>query len=358
MMRRKGMNVRWLNLMATWALACASMTASAGVWMEDFDAAVAKSKEENKQVLLVFSGMDGDQWSDKLDAEVLDQDEFTSKAAQDFILVRIKLPLQPKKREEASEEERKRYELAGDFLLTKLPCIYLCTPDGQPYNATDYQEGGIEGNLKKIEDMRKSHDDAMQLIENSEGPERAKLIEEWLQTIPAPIHPLFEDEMNMIIASDPNNETGLWHKYKMQMLLPKAYKARASGQLDEAEAIYMQLLNEVKPEGEELQKVYYELGDVYYQRRDYEKLLRNCRLAIEAAPEGNLVSILNEMTEVFTKQYEEQKQGHSIDDGTSETQKNVVSEVEVYETEVEPEVVTPDVKSDVYITTPTSHMVE
>jgi hypothetical protein len=269
----------------------------------DFTQAVENARQSGKQNLVLFTGLEWEEWSRRLQAEVLAKPEFAETLAAGFVLTHVDLPQTPRTEGELSESEARRYTLARNFHLQVLPSIYLCTPDGRPYGLVGYREGGPHALVDEIEAKRAAYDAVAAKVARLEGPERAREIDAWLQTIPEPLRTLHSDKIQAIAESDPDDSTGLRSKYRILLLLPEARRLRYATNLDRAEKLYLEILREQHAEGEARQDLYYELADVYFQRRDYDTLLDTLDQAIAAAPEGPRMPVLKEMMDVFTRQW-------------------------------------------------------
>ena len=108
-------------------------------WLTDAEAAKAKAKEENKFVLLDFTGSDWCGWCMKLKAEVFDQPEFAAFAREHLVLVEVDFPKR-KQLDAAQQEANNRLE--EQFRVTGYPTIILLNSDGKAVGKTGYLEGG------------------------------------------------------------------------------------------------------------------------------------------------------------------------------------------------------------------------
>lgn len=284
-------------------LAVALPAAEPGGWHDDFDAAVEQAAASGKEHLVVFTGLAWEPWSRRLRDEALGHPEFLGAVRGDFVLTHIDLPETPRDEESLTAAEARGYRLAREFKIRVFPAIYLCTTEGRPYALAGYAEGGPGALAAAIREKRTAYAAAMLAISRHEGPARARAIDGWLESIPEPLRHLHRDKIEAVIASDPHDRTGLRSKHQLALMLPEARALRYAGNLDEAEARYRRIVAEAEPKGEALQRVYYELADVHFQRRDYDGLLDTLDLAIAAAPRGERMAVLREMMEAFTRQW-------------------------------------------------------
>ena len=273
------------------------------IWHSDFRRAVELARASGKHTLLLFTGLGWEEWSRRLQAEVLARADFVSALAGEFVLTHIDLPENPRPKAELSPLETRHYALAGEFGLHVFPSLYLCTPEGRPYGLVGYREGGAEVMLEDIAAKRAAYVALTARIEAQEGPERARSIDLWLETLPEPLRVLHADKIDLLIEADPEDVTGLRTKYQSARTLPEARRLRYAGRLDESEKLYRELIAETPAPGEQLQILHYELGDVYLQKKDYGALLDTLDQAIAAAPGSPRMTVLDEMMEVFTRQW-------------------------------------------------------
>jgi tetratricopeptide (TPR) repeat protein len=288
---------------ALWLTAFAA-PALPGAWHSDYTHASKIARETGKQTIVLFTGVAWEPWSRRLQAEVLATPRFSEALAADFVILHVDLPEIPRPEEELSESERRHYALARDLRLHVLPSIFLCAPDGRPYDLVGYREGNPQALLAEIRSKRDKHAALMEKIPTLEGPDRAREIDAWLETLPEPLRPLHAEKIQAIIDADPDDSTGLRSKYRVLLMIPEARRHRYEGSPDEAEKLYLQVLREQRANGGEArQDLYYELADVYFQRKDYDALLDTLDRAIAAAPEGPRMPVLREMMDVFTRQW-------------------------------------------------------
>jgi thioredoxin-related protein len=96
-----------------------------GDWGLDFNQAVAESKQNNKLILLNFSGSDWCGPCIKLKKDVFESDEFKSFASEKLVLIRADFPRMKKNQLEKTQQEKneilaEKYNTNGKFPLTIL----------------------------------------------------------------------------------------------------------------------------------------------------------------------------------------------------------------------------------------------
>ena len=296
-----------LGFLALWLLLAVPLISAPRLSLShghrDIPKIASEALDAGKDKLVIFTGLEWESWSRKLRDETLDNAVFQEALAKDFVLTSIDLPKIPNDSGNLSALERRHYELAQNLRLHAIPSIYLCDSDGRPYALLGYLAGGPESVLEAIRTRKAAYMRLNEDIHTLQGPPLAVAIDTWLKTLPEIVRSLHQEKMELILKADMANETGLRPKYKRALLMPKAREDRYVGKIDEAEALYLDILKEAKPSGEELQTIYYEMGDVYLQKHDYNRLLDVVDQAINAAPNSWRMPVLNEMIDVFTHRW-------------------------------------------------------
>jgi len=153
-------------------------------WYDDYDAALRKAKEQDRPILVLFTGSDWCGFCVKLRKNALDKINFKSFASKHLILVYADNPKRTRLPQELLEQNRMlRKKLAGSS--GGVPCTVIITPDeeelgsirGCPRNPDDYLKrvreivksrprGGARGDFRKPEnnppprnDFRKPEND-------------------------------------------------------------------------------------------------------------------------------------------------------------------------------------------------------
>ena len=152
-------------------------------WIDDYDAAVAIAKEQNKDLFIDITGSDWCVWCKRLKAEVFDHDAFMEGVKDDFVLVYLDFPRAPELKAkvpnpERNEEVRDSFPTFGGY-----PTIYLTTADGVAYAQTGYQQGGPEAYVEHVQEIRVSGKAARtavdELLPKFDGAEGEARIEAW-----------------------------------------------------------------------------------------------------------------------------------------------------------------------------------
>ena len=129
---------------------CALLQAGAAEvkWLTDLPKAQAKAKEENKQVLLDFTGSDWCGWCIKFKKEVLTTPEFAEYAAKHLVLVEVDFP---RKIEQSDELKKANKALGGKYKVDGYPTFVVLNKEGKEIGRqVGYAAGGSEAFIAKL----------------------------------------------------------------------------------------------------------------------------------------------------------------------------------------------------------------
>lgn len=154
-----------MKQLLTFALAATLLAPAFGLeWMENFDAALAKAKAENKLVLADFTGSDWCGWCIKLRKEVLDKPEFEAYAKDKFVFMEVDCPRKKKQDAALTQQNQK---LCQHYHINGFPTILALNAEGEVV-------GGF-GGYQKMEGVQETLDKA---IKASEAIAQAKQLPE------------------------------------------------------------------------------------------------------------------------------------------------------------------------------------
>jgi protein disulfide-isomerase len=120
------------------------------LWLTNLEAGLERSTEQDKPVLLYFTGSDWCGWCIKLTEEVLDTDQFISYAKENLILVKLDFP-----RSIQQDEETVRYNrsIMERFNVRGFPTLFILGSDGSVIAQTGYRQGGAERYIEHLENL-------------------------------------------------------------------------------------------------------------------------------------------------------------------------------------------------------------
>ncbi|YCM46706.1 thioredoxin family protein [Verrucomicrobiaceae bacterium 227] len=135
-------------------IAAASVSlASAGDFLNDFEAGKVQAKKEKKALLVKFTGSDWCPPCIKLDKEVFSKSEFKSAAEKDFVVVVLDFP----RKKALPEAEKKANEaVAKEYKITGFPTVLLMDADGKVFKKAGYQPGGVKPFLAMLKTSLKA----------------------------------------------------------------------------------------------------------------------------------------------------------------------------------------------------------
>jgi len=194
------------------ALGLGSALAGGEGWTHDFEAAKKKAADENKALLIDFTGSDWCGWCIKLNEEVFQHDEFKSGVKDKFVLVELDYPRDKSKMSE--ETIKQNEELKDKYAVRGFPTILLTDASGAPFGKTGYQKGGPESYVTHLDELlgaKTKRDEAFATAEKSEGVEKAKALVSALKAMSledAAVASFYGDVVEKIKTADPEDETG------------------------------------------------------------------------------------------------------------------------------------------------------
>ncbi|HNP19263.1 MAG TPA: thioredoxin family protein [Fulvivirga sp.] len=113
-------------------------------WLTDYDVALVKAKEEDKPILLSFTGSDWCKPCIMLTREVFEDQAFQDYALKNLVLLQADFP-RLKKNKLSAEQTEQNESLAAKFNKTgEFPLVVLLNAKGEVIAKTGYQKGGAE----------------------------------------------------------------------------------------------------------------------------------------------------------------------------------------------------------------------
>jgi thioredoxin-related protein len=152
-MNRAAPNVNMKKVFATLLLLAFTlgMRAETGDWLTDFSAAKKKAKEENKPVLMLFTGSDWCPWCIKWEKEAFSTPEFKEYAKKNLVLLLVDFPDKkplPKAQQRANDALQQKYKIDG------YPTVVMVDSAGKKLSSFGYEEGGPKVLLGRIDSTR------------------------------------------------------------------------------------------------------------------------------------------------------------------------------------------------------------
>jgi protein disulfide-isomerase len=112
------------------------------VWQTDYAAAKSTATQQNKYILLDFTGSDWCPYCIKMDKEVFAKPAFSTFADQKLILVKLDFP---RRVNQSAAEKSQNQELAKKYGIEGFPTYVLLDPSGKEVRRqVGYLDGGPE----------------------------------------------------------------------------------------------------------------------------------------------------------------------------------------------------------------------
>lgn len=116
-------------------------------WKTNLDEALAVAKQENKDILINFTGSDWCQWCKRLSDEVFSKSEFEEFASKNLVLVKIDFP---RNIEQSNATKFYNQKLANMYGVEGFPTIILLDKNGRGILKTGYVQGGVENYIQQL----------------------------------------------------------------------------------------------------------------------------------------------------------------------------------------------------------------
>jgi thioredoxin-related protein len=138
----------------SFACMCATLPGFAAdlEWFTDVEAAQAKARQENKYVVLDFTGSDWCPSCMKLKSEVFDQSEFAEYANSKVVMVEVDFP---RRKQQTPAQQQVNQRLAQILRVEVLPTVVVLDAAGHPLAQTGYQPGGPKPFIENLERILK-----------------------------------------------------------------------------------------------------------------------------------------------------------------------------------------------------------
>ncbi len=173
--------------------------------MTDFEAAQQKAAEEDKLILINFTGSDWCGYCMRMKAQVLDTPEFAEYVADKYVLLEIDLP---RRKQLDADTVAKRQDLCRRYDVTGFPTYVMTSASGEVL-------GGFSGARPNFDGTRVYLDNALArraMLESArkkQGRERATALMEVYESFPKSFKQAAAALRVEIAQYDPEDSTGL-----------------------------------------------------------------------------------------------------------------------------------------------------
>ena len=281
-------------------------------WLTDLDQAMLAAEENNKDLLIFFSGLGWDGYSEQFTSEILSKDAFLKEVGTNYVPVQLNILLDE---EGLTEEEivvnQSNYMIAYSLGVSSVPSIMVLTKDGNPYGSILYTEDTtVESVVADFKAIKKAGDAISKLtgkIEKATGVNKAELIDELYSSVSEEFSYLFTDYIAEFPSLDPENKTGKLGKYKLLLAYDESLAIfNESGDIDAAAQVFINLAESGLLTVDEYQTAYYNAAylESYGGQIVTENTVPYLQKAYDAAPESELAdSILLTIESLTSLQY-------------------------------------------------------
>ena len=191
---------------ALFALAGFAKTSTPEGWLDDYDAALKKAADENKHIVVDFSGSDWCGWCKRLDKEVFATEAFKKAAAEKYVLLMVDSPMDKSLLTEKAAKENPK--LVFKFGVEGFPTVVVLDPKGEEVCRFGYEKVGPEKYLEKMdEEIRLAPDikkyikpieDVLNRYDEQMAEESRSVMEKVKEKFPKPDKELSKAEMKKL----------------------------------------------------------------------------------------------------------------------------------------------------------------
>lgn len=187
------------------ALFIAGLSAQDVVWHDNYEAGAAQAKEEDKDLLLVFTGTDWIEICEEFNREILTQEDFMETVSKEFALVKLEYPENNRlPREEATRKQflRDAYQVRG------FPTVVLTTAEGRPFGFNGYQPVSPEEYAEMTMSMHAANEKAQASLASADGLKgvaKAQALADGIPQLPGSMAARFyRSTLDEILEADPD----------------------------------------------------------------------------------------------------------------------------------------------------------
>jgi protein disulfide-isomerase len=132
-------------------IASASFSFASEGWLTDWEAAKAKSKAENKPILINLTGSDWCGWCIKIEKDIFSQKAFKDFAAENLVLMEADFP---KKKEQPAALKKQNAGLEKQYLAGGYPTVFLLDAEGKKLSEDlGTLKGGKDEFIAKLKEL-------------------------------------------------------------------------------------------------------------------------------------------------------------------------------------------------------------
>ena len=227
-------------LLSTLALTVAPTFAAE--WLTDFNTAKSQASQQNKDILINFTGSDWCGWCMTMRRMVLDTPEFYAYARDKFVLMEVDLPRNTSKM--TKEQIQQNQALVNQYKVNTFPTVLVITADGQFI-------GGFTGGRTDLASVTQSLDLAftnatlLKQAATQSGLAKARTLKTFYWNMPGNIRRDMHELRKEIAELDPQNVTGIHTELQDLSIIESINTARGQMSSDATIELILQSLPKV-----------------------------------------------------------------------------------------------------------------
>ncbi len=165
------------------AVACIAPAFAADGWLSDMDEAKKAAAEQNKNILIEFTGSDWCPPCMALKKNVMSKEEFTKPASEQFVLLELDFP---KKKEQSEEVKQKNQELSNLYNVEGFPTVVFADAQGVPFGSFvgGQDMDGVNASMTKALEAKVAIAKAKAEAAAAEGEAKIKALAKVLELAP------------------------------------------------------------------------------------------------------------------------------------------------------------------------------
>lgn len=281
-------------------------------WTHDYEAAKKQAAEEEKNLLLDFTGSDWCPPCMRLTANILSKEAFREGVEDKLVLVELDFPQNEAKISE--ETKAQNAKLQEQYAIQGYPTLLLTDPEGKPFAQTGFRDSTPEEYVAHLEELlkaREARDEGFAKAEKLEGAEKAKALVAALNAMgldDAMVANFYGDTVDAIKKADPDDESGYVKQMEMKAKLAE-FETEVNGfardqDHEGALALVEKTLESGDFEGEPKQQVAFYRAMILAHLKNFDDAIAALDEAKDIAPESELAGRLDG----FKMQLEQAKQ--------------------------------------------------
>ena len=119
-------------------------------WEVDYSKALTRAQEENKPMILFFTGSDWCVWCNRLEKEVFESGDFLKNAGESYIFVKLDFPMN---KQQDAQLAKQNHQLQEKYSIEGFPTLIVLDSKGSYVGVANYEAGGGRKYAKLLESL-------------------------------------------------------------------------------------------------------------------------------------------------------------------------------------------------------------